>query len=242
MPIPSTRRFRRARAVFDEIVYGLIAERRNAGVLGDDLLSRLIRAKDTGTGMTDQQVRDEAITIFLAGHETTSNALTWTWLLLSEHRDVEARFHERLDDEAFVRAVLDESMRLYPPAWAIGRRAVSEHLADGIRIPAGAVVIVSPWLLHHDARWWADPATFRPERWLEEERVRRHAFLPFGGGPRMCIGEGFAELEASVLLSTIGRTWRFEHDPRRRVELQPVVTLRPRNGMPMRAYRRPGEG
>ncbi len=242
LPIPSTRRFRRARAVFDEIVYGLIAERRNAGVLGDDLLSRLISAKDTGTGMTDQQVRDEAITIFLAGHETTSNALTWTWLLLSEHRDVEARFHDRLDDEAFVRAVLDESMRLYPPAWAIGRRAVSEHLADGIRIPAGAVVIVSPWLLHHDARWWADPATFRPERWLEEERARRHAFLPFGGGPRMCIGEGFAELEASVLLSTIGRTWRFEHDPRRRVELQPVVTLRPRDGMPMRAYRRPGKG
>ncbi len=242
LPIPSTRRFRRARAVFDEIVYGLIAERRNAGVLGDDLLSRLISAKDTGTGMTDQQVRDEAITIFLAGHETTSNALTWTWLLLSEHRDVEARFHERLDDEAFVRAVLDESMRLYPPAWAIGRRAVSEHLADGIRIPAGAVVIVSPWLLHHDARWWADPATFRPERWLDEERARRHAFLPFGGGPRMCIGEGFAELEASVLLSTIGRTWRFEHDPRRRVELQPVVTLRPRDGMPMRAYRRPGKG
>jgi len=238
LPIPSTRRFRRARAVFDEIVYGLIAERRNAGVLGDDLLSRLISAKDTGTGMTDQQVRDEAITIFLAGHETTSNALTWTWLLLSEHRDVEARFHDRLDDEAFVRAVLDESMRLYPPAWAIGRRAVSEHLADGIRIPAGAVVIVSPWLLHHDARWWADPATFRPERWLEEERARRHAFLPFGGGPRMCIGEGFAELEASVLLSTIGRTWRFEHDPRRRVELQPVVTLRPRGGMPMRVHRR----
>jgi cytochrome P450 len=239
LPIPSTRRFQRAREVFDEIVYGLIAERRATGARGDDLLSRLIRAQDAGSGMTDEQVRDEAITIFLAGHETTSNALTWTWLLLSEHRDVEARFHERLDDEAFVLAVLHESMRLYPPAWAIGRRALSEHVADDVRIPAGGVVIVSPWLVHHDPRWWAEPTAFRPERWIDGERVpRRHAFLPFGGGPRMCIGEGFAELEASVLLSTIGRRWRFEHEPAHRVELQPVVTLRPRNGMPMRAYRR----
>ncbi|TMK34461.1 MAG: cytochrome P450 [Actinobacteria bacterium] len=237
LPIPSTRRFRRAREVFDETVYGLIAERRASSADGDDLLSRLIRAQDLGPGMTDQQVRDEAVTIFLAGHETTSNALTWTWLLLSEHPDVEARFHERLDDEAFVRAALHEAMRLYPPAWAIGRRALSEHVADGVRIPAGAVVIVSPWLLHHDPRWWADPVSFRPERWIDDgEAARRHAYLPFGGGPRMCIGEGFAELEASVLLSTIGRTWRFEHDPAHRVELQPVVTLRPRNGMPMRAH------
>ena len=239
LPIPSTRRFRRARAVFDEIVYGLIAERRATGAHGDDLLSRLIHAQDAGPGMTDQQVRDEAITIFLAGHETTSNALTWTWLLLSENPDIEERFHERLDDEAFVRAVLYESMRLYPPAWAIGRRAVSEHVADGVLIPAGAVVIVSPWLMHHDPRWWADPSRFLPERWMDgEPAVRRHAFLPFGGGPRMCIGEGFAELEASVLLATIGRTWRFEHDPAHRVVFQPVVTLRPRGGMPMRAYRR----
>src|SRR5439155_373759 len=120
LPIPSTRRFRRAREVFDETVYGLIAERRASSADGDDLLSRLIRAQDLGPGMTDQQVRDEAVTIFLAGHETTSNALTWTWLLLSEHPDVEARFHERLDDEAFVRAALHEAMRLYPPARAIG--------------------------------------------------------------------------------------------------------------------------
>jgi cytochrome P450 len=239
LPIPSTRRFRRAREVFDEIVYGLIAERRAAGAEGDDLLSRLIRAQDAGSGMTDQQVRDEAITIFLAGHETTSNALTWTWLLLSEHPDVEARLHERLEDEAFVRAVLHESMRLYPPAWAIGRRALSEHVADGVSIPAGAVVILSPWLMHHDPRWWADPSRFLPERWIDgEPAVRRHAFLPFGGGPRMCIGEGFAELEASVLLATIGRTWRFEHDPAHRVVLEPVVTLRPRGGMPMRVHRR----
>jgi cytochrome P450 len=239
LPFPSTRRFRRARAVFDEIIYGLIAERRATDAEGDDLLSRLIYAQDAGSGMTDQQVRDEAITIFLAGHETTSNALTWTWLLLSENPDLEERFHERLDDDAFVRAVLHEAMRLYPPAWAIGRRALSEHVADGIRIPAGAVVIVSPWLLHHDPRWWADPGSFRPERWLDEEpAARRHAFLPFGGGPRMCIGEGFAELEATVLLTTIGRRWGFEHDAAHRVELQPVVTLRPRGGMPMRAHLR----
>ncbi len=239
LPIPSTRRFRRAREVFDETVYGLIAERRKAAALGDDLLSRLIRAQDIGPGMTDQQVRDEAVTIFLAGHETTSNALTWTWLLLSEHPDVEARFHDRLDDETFVRAVLYESLRLFPPAWAIGRRALSEHVAGDVPIPAGAVVIVSPWLVHHDSRWWPDPMSFRPERWTDDgTAARRHAFLPFGGGPRMCIGQGFAELEASVLLSTIGRRWSFEHVPTHKVELQPVVTLRPRNGMPMRALRR----
>ena len=242
LPIPSTRRFRRAREAFDEVVYALIAERRATGADGEDLLSRLIRAQDAGSGMTDEQVRDEAITIFLAGHETTSNALTWTWLLLSEHRGVEARFHERLDDETFVLAVVHESMRLYPPAWAIGRRALAEHVADGVRIPPGAVVIVSPWLVHHDPRWWPDPTAFRPERWIAEAPLsRRHAFFPFGGGPRMCIGEGFAELEASVLLSTIGRRWRFEHDPAHRVELQPVITLRPRNGMPMRAHRRNAE-
>jgi len=239
LPIPSTRRFRRARAVFDEIIYGLIAERRATRADADDLLSRLIRAQEAGFGMTDEQVRDEAITIFLAGHETTSNLLAWTWLLLSENPVVEAQLHERLDDETFVMAVLHESMRLYPPAWAIGRRPLTEHVANGVRIPAGAVVIVSPWLIHHDPRWWADPMMFRPDRWLtEESAARRHAFLPFGGGPRMCIGEGFAELEASVLLATIGRMWRFEHDAAHRVDLQPVVTLRPRDGMPMRAHRR----
>jgi len=239
LPIPATRRFHRARAVFDETIHRMIAERRARGADGGDLLSLLMRAQEAGVSMTDEQVRDEAITIFLAGHETTANALAWTWLLLSENPAAQTRFHERLDEPAFVAAVLHESMRLYPPAWAIGRRVVQEHVADGITIPAGAVVIVSPWLLHHDRRWWRDPEVFDPGRWLEPEPMRdRHAYLPFGAGSRMCIGEGFAELEAATLLATIARTWRFERDPEEPVELQPVVTLRPKGGLRMRARQR----
>ena len=240
LPIPSTLRFRRARAVFDRTIYRMIAERRARGVGGDDLLSLLMRAQEAGASMTDEQVRDEAITIFLAGHETTANALAWTWLLLSGNPEADRRFGERVDDRTFVQAVLHESLRLYPPAWAIGRRVIAEHEADGIAIPAGSVVIVSPWLLHHDPRWWRDPAVFDPGRWLDgEPATDRHAYLPFGGGSRMCIGEGFAELEASTLLATIGRNWRFEHDPADVVRLQPVVTLRPESGLWMRARRRP---
>jgi len=241
LPIPATRRFHRARAVFDETIHRMIADRRARGVDGDDLLSLLMRAQEAGASMSDEQVRDEAITIFLAGHETTANALAWTWLLLAESPEADRRFHERLDDPASVEAVLHESMRLYPPAWAIGRRAIEQHEADGIRIPPGSVVIVSPWLLHHDPRWWLDPTVFDPERWLRGEAVAdRRAYLPFGAGSRMCIGEGFAELEATTLLSAIGRRWRFERDPTETVELQPVVTLRPRGGLWMRARRRPG--
>jgi len=238
LPIPATRRFRRARAVFDETIHRMISERRASGFCGDDLLSLLMRAKDAGSPMTDEQIRDEAITIFLAGHETTANALSWTWLLLSEHPDVEAWFRDRLDDTTSVGAVLHESLRLFPPAWAIGRRAIEDHAADGVTIPAGSVVIVSPWLLHHDPRWWRDPEAFDPDRWLGEEPVAdRRAYLPFGAGSRMCIGEGFAELEATTLLRTIARSWRFEHDPSERVRLQPVVTLRPRGALWMRARR-----
>jgi cytochrome P450 len=240
LPIPSTRRFRRAREVFDRAIHRMIAERRARGADGDDLLSMLMRAQEAGASMTDEQVRDEAITIFLAGHETTANALAWTWLLLSENPDAERRFGERVDDRIFVEAVLHESMRLYPPAWAIGRRVIAEHDADGIVIPAGSVVIVSPWLLHRDRRWWREPAVFDPDRWLDgEPAADRHAYLPFGAGSRMCIGEGFAELEATTLLATIGRSWRFEHDPADVVRLQPVVTLRPEGGLRMRARRRP---
>jgi len=251
LPLPSTRRFHRARHVMDQAIASMIAERRATPEAGDDLLALLLHARDADVAMTDDEVRDEAMTLFLAGHETTSNALTWTWLLLSEHPEVESRLHAELDrvvgrriptanDELpYAEAVVRESMRLYPPAWAIGRRALRDHEADGVRIPAGSVVVVSPWLLHHDARWWSEPSAFRPERWLGDlPPAPRHAYLPFGGGPRMCIGEGFAMLETRLLLATIGRRWSLRHDPAHRVELQPVVTLRPRTGMPMAARER----
>jgi len=254
LPLPSTRRFQHARRVFDRTIYAMIADRRARGTIDGDLLSLLLQAREAGAGMTDTQVRDEAITLFLAGHETTANALTWTWYLLSQHLEAEAALHSELaevlggraptvDDVprlAVTSAVLSESMRLYPPAWAIGRRALVEHMADGFAIPAGSVVVVSPWLLHHDDRWWPEPATFRLDRWTDEARAERprHAYIPFGGGPRMCIGEGFARMEAVLLLATIAQRWRFQRESEETVAMQPGVTLRPRTGMPMRAIER----
>ena len=252
LPLPATRRFDRAVAVFDRLITSLIAERRATGPR-DDLLSLLLAAQEDGAGMTDTQVRDEAVTLFLAGHETTSNALTWTWWQLSRHPDVEARVHAELDGVLggrppgtgdlgslpYLRAVLAESIRLRPPAWAMGRQAMAPHEIAGITLPAGSVVVVSPWVLHHDERWWPDAHAFSPDRWLEPDPERpRHAYLPFGGGPRMCIGEGFAWMEAGLVMAAIAQRWRFSLEPSPPVELQPVITLRPRYGMPVRAHRR----
>jgi cytochrome P450 len=168
---------------------------------------------------------------------------------------VERRLHDELDDVLggrspsvadldrlrYAGAVVTESLRLRPPAWAIGRQAVAEHELGPVNLVRGDIVVVSPWLLHHDERWWPDALGFRPERWLEADLpTPRHAFLPFGGGPRVCIGEGFAQMEARLLLATIARVWRFELAHGARVGLQPVITLRPRYGMPMVASpRRP---
>jgi cytochrome P450 len=253
LPLPSTLRYRRAKDTFDRTVGTMIATRRVAGATGSDLLSLLIRAQEDGTGMIDRHVRDEAMTLFLAGHETTSSALAWAWHLLGEAPEAEARLHEELDrilgDRApavedlaaltYLEAVLHESMRLRPPAWAIGREVVHAFDVDGVTVEPGSVVIVSPWLLHHDPRWWGvDAATFRPGRWLDEADRPRHAFLPFGGGPRMCIGEGFAMMEARLLIAAIARSWRFRAGRDHPVELQPVITLRPRSGLRVRAFRR----
>jgi cytochrome P450 len=254
LPLPSTRRFQHARQVFDRTIYAMIADRRARGAAGGDLLSLLLRAREAGAGMTDTQVRDEAITLFLAGHETTANALTWTWYLLSQHEQAEAALHSELAEVLggraptvvdvprlpITQAVLSESMRLYPPAWAIGRRVLVEHRVDGAAIPAGSVVVVSPWLLHRDERWWPQASTFRLDRWSEEAIAERprHAYIPFGGGPRMCIGEGFARMEAVMLLATIAQRWRLRPESSGEVALQPVVTLRPRGGLPMRAIER----
>lgn len=255
MPSPTMRRFRRVESDLNAVIAEMIAERRATGANGDDLLSVLLRARQDGVGMSDGQVRDEALTLFLAGHETTSIALTWTWWLLARIPEVEAKLHEELDALggeptvedlprlAYTRAVLDESIRLRPPAWAIGRNAVADHRAGELTIPSGSVVVVSPWLLHHDERWWPDAGSFRPERWLSEQPERsRFAYVPFGGGPRRCIGEPFALMEGTLVLATIARRWRFRSVSAGPPALQPVVTLRPRGGLRMRAERRQAGG
>jgi cytochrome P450 len=254
LPSPTMRRYHRLESDLNRVIGEMIAERRATGVTGNDLLSLLLRAREDGTGMADEQVRDEALTLFLAGHETTAIALTWIWWLLSGNPDAEQRLHNELDEVLgsraptvadlpnlpYTQAVVSESLRLRPPVWAMGRTAVAEHRANGHTIAPGSIVVIAPWLLHHDERWWPEPSTFRPERWLdgEQERRPRYAFLPFGGGPRVCIGEPFARLEAAMIVASVGRRWRFESASGEEPDLQAVITLRPRGGLPMVARRR----
>ena len=252
LPLPATLRFRKARARLDATIYRLIGERRQSGVDHGDLLSMLLLAQDTegdGGRMTDLQLRDEAMTIFLAGHETTANALTWTWYLLSRHPEVEARFHAEVDaalggrmptvDDMprlpYTRMVLTESMRLYPPAWIVGRRALGPFEARGYAIPARSLVLLCQYLVHRDARWFPDPTRFDPDRWTPERQAERPRFsyFPFGGGPRVCIGEQFAWMEGVLLLATIAQRWRLRLVPDQPIALQPIITLRPKDGMKM---------
>ena len=247
LPVPGTLRMRRARERLDATIYRAIAERRASTDERDDLLGMLLAARDEegdGGGMTDLQLRDELLTLFLAGHETTANALAWTWHLLARHPQAEARLHEELrtvlggraptaaDYGAlpFTRAVLAESMRLHPPAWGIGREPLQDFAAGGYRVRAGSIVLVSPWILHHDPRWWGPDVTeFRPERWLApdfEAGLPRFAYFPFGGGPRKCIGEGFAWMEGVLALATLARRWRLRHAPGTEVVGKPGITLR----------------
>lgn len=252
LPLPATLRFRKARSRLDATIYRMIEDRRASGVDRGDLLSMLLFAQDSegdGGGMTDVQLRDEAMTIFLAGHETTANALTWTWYLLSEHPDVEARFHREVDvalggrlpsaDDLpslpFTRMVLAESMRLYPPAWILGRRALAPFQANGYEVPSRSIVLMSQYLMHRDARWFPDPERFDPDRFSPAGQAERprFAYFPFGGGPRVCIGEQFAWMEGVIALATIAQRWRLRLVRGHPVALQPIITLRPKHGMAM---------
>jgi len=251
LPLPSVRRFHRARQRLDTTIYRMIAERRASGEDKGDLLSMLLLAQDEeGEGsMTDVQVRDEALTLFLAGHETTANALTWAWYLLSQNHEAEARFHAELDEVLggrapavedlarlpYTTAVLSEALRLYPPAWAVGRRTLEDVELGGFPVPQGKVVLMSTYVSHRDPRWFRDPAAFRPERWLTEEEPARpkFAYFPFGGGARVCIGERFAWMEGALLLAAIGQKWKLALAPGHPVAIRPLITLRPRYGMRM---------
>jgi len=252
LPLPYMKRFNSARARLDATIYRIIHDRRASGEDKGDLLSMLLLAQDTeadGGVMTDLQIRDEAMTIFLAGHETTANALTWTWYLLSQHPEVEARFHRELetiggrlptpDDFArltYTRMILAESMRLYPPAWAVGRRAIADFEIGGYRIPARSMVLMSQYITHRDPRFYPEPERFDPDRWLPDAAVARpkFAYFPFGGGTRICIGEHFAWMEGVLVLATLGQKFRLRYVGATKPDIDPRITLRPRGGMPMR--------
>ena len=260
LPLPPVRRFRAARARLDATVYRLIAEHRASGEDRGDLLSMLLLAQDDGGGggMTDEQIRDEAMTLFLAGHETTANALTWTWYLLSQNPEAEAKLHAEIDDLLagrlptaddlpqlpYTRRVFAESLRLYPPAWVVGRRVLEDYEAEGYVLPAQSIVLLAQSVTHSDPRYFPDPGRFDPDRWTSEAEAERpkFAYFPFGGGPRVCIGEQFAWMEGILLLATLGQAWRLRLAPGQSVATQPIITLRPRYGMRMRVEKRlPGE-
>jgi cytochrome P450 len=248
LPLPSTRRLQAAIGELDAVVARLIAEQR-AG-RGDDgtVLAMLLAARnEDGSPMPDRLVRDEVLTLMLAGHETTANALAWTWLLLDRNPAAAAALHAELDaapadaepaDLPYTRAVVAESMRLYPPAWVVGRRMTTDVQLDGWSVPAGSLVLASQWIVHRDPRWWPSALAFRPERWLGPEPHPRGAYFPFGMGRRVCIGESFAWSEAVLALAALARDWSPALVPGHPVALRPAVTLRPRYGLRMVLHRR----
>lgn len=253
LPLPATRRFRRAKADLDRTIYHIIEEHKRED--RGDLVSMLLGAQDEdGAHMSDLQVRDEALTIFLAGHETTANALTYTWYLLAQHPEVEAKLHGEIDAVlggrpatladveklSYTQMVFAEALRLYPPAWALGRRAIHDCEIFGTVIPKDSVVLVSQWTLHRDARFWPDPLRFDPERFTDTAREARpkFAYFPFGSGPRICIGESFTWMEGALLIATLAQKWRARLVSDKPLQLQPLITLRPKHPVMMKLERR----
>ncbi|MBV9624698.1 MAG: cytochrome P450 [Acidobacteria bacterium] len=258
LPIPTMIAVREAVRHLDETVYRIIAERRASPDCAGDLLSTLVRARDEdGSRLTDRQLRDEIMTFLLAGHETTALALSWTWHLLAEHRAVEEKLHRELGRVLGNRAagsadvpaltyserVIKESMRLYPPAWSLARTVTADLYMGGYRIPAGANVVMSQWIMHRHPRYFPEPETFDPDRWLPQqaEKLPRFAYFPFGGGGRQCIGASFAMMEAVLVLVTIARRFRLRSVPGETVVPVPGFTLRPKHGIPMRLEAEPAE-
>ncbi|MEX2275910.1 MAG: cytochrome P450 [Actinomycetota bacterium] len=252
LPIDANHRRRRAQERLDHAVDVIVAQKRRAGAEGDDLLSVLLRTEDDDdhAHMSDEQVRDEVMTLFLAGHETTANALTFTWHLLGSHPTVEEALHAELaqvlgDTDPtpadvgrlpLTDAIVRESLRLYPPSWAMARRTRVDMELAGNTVAAKDTIVVSQWLLHRDPRWWDAPALFRPLRWTEQPASERPrgAYFPFGAGPRICVGEPLARAELVLALATIARRVRLRPIDQGPLPLQALVTLRPRGPVPMR--------
>ncbi len=248
LPTPGHRRYFNAVAGIDRIVFRIISERRQSKSDEGDLLSMLLQAQDEdGSQMTDAQLRDEVMTIFLAGHETTALALSWTWYLLATHPEVEKKFHDELADVLggktptvadmprlpYTEMIAKETMRLYPPAYAVGREALEDTEIGGFRIPRKSQLFAFQWVTHRDERYFENPEAYEPERWTPEraDKIPKYAYFPFGGGPRQCIGNYFAMMEIVLLLATIGQRFRFSMVPDYKVEVLPVLSLRPKSGI-----------
>jgi len=251
VPTPTNLRLQKSKRRIDEVILRIIDARRNSDEVRDDLLSMLIRARDEGgEQMTDAQVRDEAVILFLAGHETTALALTYSLYLLATHPDCQQRMADELarvlggrppalgDLEAltYTESVVLESMRLYPPAWGIAREALAPVEIGGFRFPKGASFVMSPWVVHRDSTYFEAPEAFQPARWENDlsSRLPRFAYFPFGGGPRVCIGNRFAMMEAKLVLARAVQRFRFEPTSETELALFPSVTLRPRHGVRLR--------
>lgn len=255
IPTPGNLRLRRAIRRLDAIVYGFIRQRRESKEEKDDLLSLLLRARDEdGSAMTDRQLRDEAMTLFLAGHDTTALTLSWLWYVLADHPEVDAKLYaelravlgdrppavEDLPRLPYVDQVVREGMRLYPAAYAFGREALADGELGGYRVRRGQTLLLAQWVTHRDPRFWDDPEKFEPERWqpARAAKVPKYAYFPFGGGPRVCIGNQFALIEAALLLAEIARRYRFERVEKEPVRPRPQLTLRPERGILLRLHRR----
>lgn len=251
LPTPANRRFHRAVAQLDDIVYGIIRRRREAGGGAGDLLSMLMEARDevTGEQMSDEHLRDEALTVLLAGHETSAIALSWTFYLLCQHPEVYGMLLAELSEVLGGRApgvedlqllrytdmVVKESMRLYPPAWGIGREAVGDCEIGGYEVPSGTQLVISPWVMHRDPRYFEDPETFDPDRWAGDaaRKLPKYAYFPFGGGPRLCIGQSFARMEIVLVLAAIAQRFEFGLVEGQQIKPRPSITLRPDKGVRM---------
>ena len=255
VPTPANLRLQGAVGELDRTVEGFIASRRSRRDIGDDLLSRLLVAQhEDGTRMSDLQLRDEAMTLYLAGHETTALTLAWSWYLLSQNPNVENKLvsewqhvltgatpaADQLHRLPYTAAVIAESMRLYPPVYVIGREATDDLELGGYRVKRGYTVLMSQWVNHRDPRYFPEPEEFRPERWENglAKRIPKFAYYPFGGGQRLCVGSSFALMEAAIILAAVGQRYRFNLDPDAVIGIKPQITLLPANGIPATLERR----
>jgi cytochrome P450 len=255
LPTADNRRYQRAARQLDDVVYGLIRQRRSNDHIGDDLLYGLLHSQDeSGRGMSDKQLRDEVMTLLLAGHETTAVSLSWTWYLLAQYPEVEEKLWSELRQVLngrkptaqdlsklpYTGRVVKEAMRLYPPAWAIVRKSLQQCEIGGYQVPAGSTVMMNQWVMHRDPRYYDQPERFNPDRWLDEraKAIPKFAYFPFGGGPRACIGASFAAMEGVLVLATIAQKYQLRVAPDWPVEPLPTMTLRPKQGIKVVLTRR----